>query len=67
MKDILKEFAKHYLGIAAAVLIALLISIFFEKPILGIESIIFGTLLYILFLVIAILFFKWSREFKKEE
>lgn len=67
MKEILKEFAKHYLGIAAAVLIALLIGIFFEKPVLRITSLIFGTLVYLVLLGIAILLFKWSQEFKKEE
>jgi xanthine/uracil permease len=67
MKDILKEFAKHYLGIAAAVLIALLIGIFFEKPALSITSLIFGTLVYLVLLGIAILLFKWSKESKKEE
>jgi high-affinity Fe2+/Pb2+ permease len=67
MKEILKEFAKHYLGIAAALLIALLVGIFFKEPIVSIEGIIFSFLAYILLLVIAILLFKWSSELRREE
>ncbi|MDZ7290542.1 MAG: hypothetical protein ONB44_02845 [candidate division KSB1 bacterium] len=67
MKDILKEFAKHYLGIGAAILIALLIGIFFKEPRLGTGSVIAGALTYALFLAIAVLFFQKSRKFNKEE
>jgi hypothetical protein len=67
MKVILKEFAKHYLGIAAAILIAVLIGIFIKEPRLSFGNIVLGILSYIMFLAIAILFFWLSRRVKKEE
>jgi hypothetical protein len=67
MKETLKEFAKHYLGIAAAIMIAMLVGIFFTEPRLSIERVIFGFSVYILFLAIALIFFRWSRELKKDE
>jgi hypothetical protein len=67
MKETLKEFAKHYLGIAAAIMIAMLVGIFFTEPRLNIERVLFGFLVYILFLAIAIIFFRWSQELKKDE
>ncbi|MCI0693803.1 hypothetical protein L0337_17575 [candidate division KSB1 bacterium] len=67
MKETLKEFAKHYLAIAAAILIALLAGIFFKEPVLSVKSIIFGLLAYVVLLVISILLFRWSSEIKKEE
>jgi protein-S-isoprenylcysteine O-methyltransferase Ste14 len=67
MKEILKELAKHYLGIAAAILIAMLLGIFFTETSVSFTNLIFGTLVYIILLVIAILLLRWSKEIKKEE
>jgi len=62
MKEILKEFAKHYLGIAAATLIAVVVSVLLKEPKLGISGIILGFLVYIFLLAVAYLLFRWSQK-----
>ena len=67
MKETLKEFAKHYLGIAAAIFIAVGIGILFKEPKLGGLDITVGFLAYIILLVVAYLLFRWSQKFKEDE
>ena len=61
MDEYFKELSKHYLGVAAAVLIAMAISVLIREPKVNILSIVLGVLVYFMFLAISILIFKYGR------
>ena len=65
MEDFVKELSKHYLGIAAAILIALLIALIVKEPGVTLLRIIIGAILYFLLLLFAMILYKFSIKFKK--
>ena len=67
MDEYFKELSKHYLGVAAAVLIAMAISVLIREPKVNILSIVLGVLVYFMFLAISILIFKYGRRIKDKE
>jgi len=67
MDEYFKELSKHYLGIAAAVLIAMLIGILIKKPDVTVLSIILGVTVYLMFLTISLIIFRLSRKIKEKE
>jgi len=66
MEEYFKELAKHYLGIAAAILVALLIGIIVKEFKIGFLSIILGAFVYFMFLAISFLMFLYSRKIKEK-
>lgn len=67
MVEFFKELSKHYLGVAAAVLIAILIGIIIKEPKVTILRIILAVLVYLMLLAISILMFKFSKRIKEKE
>ena len=67
MQEFFKELSKHYLGIAAAILIAILISLIFKEPGITLIRILMGTLLYFSLLLFSILLFKRSIKLKQSK
>ncbi len=66
MEDFFKELSKHYLSIAAAILIALVVALFIKEPRITPSGVIFGVLVYFLFLLFATLLYKLSIKLKKK-
>lgn len=66
MDEYFKELAKHYLGIAAAILVALLIGIIVKELKVSFISIILGASVYFVFLAISFLMFRYSRKIKEK-
>ena len=65
MQDFLKELSKHYLGIAAAIIIAILISLIFKEPGITLVRIIIGAILYFLILLFSAILYILSIKFKE--
>lgn len=66
MEEFFKELSKHYLGIAAAILIAVLIAIFLTEPKISLFKILVGIVVYFLFILISYLLFRYSKKLKKK-
>ena len=65
MEDFFKELSKHYLSIAAAILIAVLIALIIKEPGITLLRIIIGAVLYVLLLIFS--FFLYQHSIKLEE
>ena len=64
MEKFFKELSKHYLSVAAAVLIAILIGIIIKEPRINLISILLGAFVYLLFLALSALIYKFSEKIK---
>ena len=64
MQEFYKELSKHYLGISSAILIAILIGIIIKEPRVNLISILLGAAVYLMFLAISILIFKYSKTIR---
>lgn len=63
MEEYFKELSKHYLGIAAAVLIALIVGFVLKNVNFNLFRIIFGIITYIGLLGLSFLLFKQRKKF----
>jgi len=65
MEGFFKELSKHYLNIAAAILIALLIALVVKEPGINLLRITIGAILYFLLILFPILLYRLSIKIKK--
>ncbi len=66
MEKFFEELYKHFLAVAAAIIIAVLVGIFIQEPRPSIWSIAIGLLVYFVFLGIAFFLFRVSEKFTKK-
>ncbi|MCI0494805.1 hypothetical protein L0Z72_07335 [candidate division KSB1 bacterium] len=67
MESFFKELAKHYLNIAAAILISLLIALVIKEPGINFIRITIGAILYFLLILFSILLYRLSTTLKKKD
>jgi Ca2+/Na+ antiporter len=67
MKEFYKELSKHYLGIAAAILIALIAGYFLKDLKFNLLQMVVGILIYFTFIVLSFLFFKHSKNYGEKK
>jgi cobalamin synthase len=65
MEGFFKELSKHYLNIAAAILIVLLIALVVKEPGINLLRITIGAILYFLLILFSILLYRLSTKIKK--
>jgi len=66
MEEFFKELSKHYLGISAAVLIAILVGFIIKEPKIDLSRIIVGAAVYFMFIAVSVLMFKFSGKIKEK-
>jgi len=67
LEKFFEELYKHFLAVAAAILIAVLVGIFIQDPRPSIWNVVLGLVVYFAFLGIAFFVFRISEKFAKKQ